>query len=97
MDDVPSAVVDHTLNARIPLLERDDVVIGGGNSYYHDDIRYRLLAFVIRSSTEAPTPTSYRCQGHWRVSGAQQTHRIRDHHQHRQLVDEHSASRLRPG
>ncbi len=23
----------------IPLLERDDVVIDGGNSYYHDDIR----------------------------------------------------------
>jgi 6-phosphogluconate dehydrogenase len=36
---VPAAVVDPTLKTFIPLLERDDVVIGGGNSYYHDDIR----------------------------------------------------------
>jgi 6-phosphogluconate dehydrogenase len=36
---VPAAVVDPTLIALIPLLERDDVVIDGGNSYYHDDIR----------------------------------------------------------
>ena len=36
---VPAAVVDQTLNALVPLLERDDVVIDGGNSYYHDDIR----------------------------------------------------------
>jgi 6-phosphogluconate dehydrogenase len=36
---VPAAVVDPTLAALVPLLERDDVVIDGGNSYYHDDIR----------------------------------------------------------
>ena len=36
---VPAAVVDSTLKILIPLLERDDVVIDGGNSYYHDDIR----------------------------------------------------------
>jgi 6-phosphogluconate dehydrogenase len=36
---VPAAVVDPTLKTLIPLLERDDVVIDGGNSYYHDDIR----------------------------------------------------------
>ncbi len=36
---VPAAVVDPTLKALIPLLESDDVVIDGGNSYYHDDIR----------------------------------------------------------
>jgi 6-phosphogluconate dehydrogenase len=36
---VPAAVVDPTLRNLIPLLERDDVVIDGGNSYYHDDIR----------------------------------------------------------
>ncbi len=36
---VPAAVVDPTLKALIPLLERDDVIIDGGNSYYHDDIR----------------------------------------------------------
>jgi 6-phosphogluconate dehydrogenase len=36
---VPAAVVDRTLEALIPLLEPDDVVIDGGNSHYHDDIR----------------------------------------------------------
>ena len=36
---VPAAVVDQTLKSLIPLLEGDDVVIDGGNSYYHDDIR----------------------------------------------------------
>jgi 6-phosphogluconate dehydrogenase len=36
---VPAAVVDPTLKSLIPLLERDDVIIDGGNSYYHDDIR----------------------------------------------------------
>ena len=36
---VPAAVVDPTLKTLIPLLEREDVVIDGGNSYYHDDIR----------------------------------------------------------
>jgi len=36
---LPAAVVDPTLKTLIPLLERDDVIIDGGNSYYHDDIR----------------------------------------------------------
>ena len=36
---VPAAAVDPTLTALVPLLERDDVAIDGGNSYYHDDIR----------------------------------------------------------
>ncbi len=36
---VPAASVDATLNDLIPLLDADDVVIDGGNSYYHDDIR----------------------------------------------------------
>ena len=36
---VPAAVVDPTLKNLTPLLERDDVVIDGGNSHYHDDIR----------------------------------------------------------
>jgi len=36
---VPAGVVDPTLKTLIPLLELDDVVIDGGNSYYHDDIR----------------------------------------------------------
>src|SRR5258708_5361343 len=36
---VPAAVVDDMLSKLTPLLERGDVVIDGGNSYYHDDIR----------------------------------------------------------
>jgi 6-phosphogluconate dehydrogenase len=36
---VPAAVVDRTLADLVPLLEQDDVVIDGGNSHYHDDIR----------------------------------------------------------
>jgi 6-phosphogluconate dehydrogenase len=36
---VPAAAVELTLKTLVPLLERDDVVIDGGNSYYHDDIR----------------------------------------------------------
>jgi 6-phosphogluconate dehydrogenase len=36
---VPAAAVDPTLKTLIPLLEPEDIVIDGGNSYYHDDIR----------------------------------------------------------
>jgi 6-phosphogluconate dehydrogenase len=36
---VPAAVVDPTLTALAPLLDLDDVIIDGGNSCYHDDIR----------------------------------------------------------
>jgi 6-phosphogluconate dehydrogenase len=35
---VPAAVVDSTLGALVPLLDGDDTVIDGGNSYYRDDI-----------------------------------------------------------
>ena len=36
---VPAAVVDETLAAILPLLDADDILIDGGNSYYVDDIR----------------------------------------------------------
>ena len=36
---VPAAVVDQTIESLVPHLEKDDIVIDGGNSYYHDDIR----------------------------------------------------------
>ncbi len=36
---VPAASVDDTLNELVPLLSADDVLVDGGNSYYHDDIR----------------------------------------------------------
>ena len=32
-------MVDSTLKTLVPLLEQDDVIVDGGNSYYHDDIR----------------------------------------------------------
>jgi 6-phosphogluconate dehydrogenase len=35
---VPAGIVDATLEQLKPLLEADDVVIDGGNSYYRDDI-----------------------------------------------------------
>jgi 6-phosphogluconate dehydrogenase len=36
---VPAAVVDSTIATVLPHLERGDIVIDGGNSYYVDDIR----------------------------------------------------------
>src|ERR1700761_300884 len=36
---VPAAVVDPVLGSLVPLLEPGDIVVDGGNSYYHDDIR----------------------------------------------------------
>jgi 6-phosphogluconate dehydrogenase len=36
---VPAAAVDETIDSLLPLLDTDDVLIDGGNSYYHDDIR----------------------------------------------------------
>jgi 6-phosphogluconate dehydrogenase len=36
---VPAAVVDGTLEQLVPRLQKDDIVIDGGNSYYIDDIR----------------------------------------------------------
>ena len=36
---VPAAVVDGEIAALVPLLQEGDIVIDGGNSYYHDDLR----------------------------------------------------------
>ena len=36
---VPAASVDATLETIVPHLSPGDIVIDGGNSYYHDDIR----------------------------------------------------------
>jgi 6-phosphogluconate dehydrogenase len=35
---LPAAIVDMILDKLVPHLEKDDVVIDGGNSHYHDDI-----------------------------------------------------------
>jgi 6-phosphogluconate dehydrogenase len=36
---VPAAAVDSSINELVPLLDQDDILIDGGNSYYVDDIR----------------------------------------------------------
>src|SRR5208282_273391 len=36
---VPAGVVDKTIADIVPLLEPDDILIDGGNSYYIDDMR----------------------------------------------------------
>ena len=36
---VPAGAVDSVIESLLPNLSRDDVVIDGGNSHYHDDIR----------------------------------------------------------
>jgi 6-phosphogluconate dehydrogenase len=36
---VPAGVVDQTIGELVPLLEKGDVLIDGGNSYYVDDLR----------------------------------------------------------
>ena len=42
---LPAAIVDSILDKLVPHLEKDDVVIDGGNSHYHDDIaRAKRLA-----------------------------------------------------
>jgi 6-phosphogluconate dehydrogenase len=37
---VPVAFVDSTIESLVPLLSRDDILVDGGNSRYHDDIRH---------------------------------------------------------
>jgi 6-phosphogluconate dehydrogenase len=42
---VPAAFVDSSIEELVPLLEKGDILIDGGNSYYHDDIaRAKRLA-----------------------------------------------------
>ena len=36
---LPAAIVEQTIAMLSPLLERNDILIDGGNSHYHDDIR----------------------------------------------------------
>ena len=36
---IPAAAVDDTIAEIVPHLEKDDILIDGGNSYYIDDIR----------------------------------------------------------
>src|ERR1700749_3334826 len=42
---IPAGIVDQTLEQLVPLLDADDTIIDGGNSYYHDEItRSKALA-----------------------------------------------------
>lgn len=36
---LPAAITDNVISKLLPLLHSDDIIIDGGNSYYHDDIR----------------------------------------------------------
>ena len=36
---VPAGAVDAVIGSLVPLLEKGDIIVDGGNSYYHDDIR----------------------------------------------------------
>jgi len=36
---LPAAITDKVIAQLLPLLHDDDIIIDGGNSYYHDDIR----------------------------------------------------------
>ena len=53
---VPAAVVDVTIAGLVPKLDKDDILIDGGNSYYIDDIRRakELSAKGIHYWTWAP-------------------------------------------
>ena len=48
---IPAGIVDQTLEQLVPLLDADDTIIDGGNSYYHDDI--------TRSKAVAPRKLHY--------------------------------------
>src|SRR5207247_7615769 len=45
---VPAAVVDATLHDLVGKLEKDEVVIDGGNSYYIEDIRWAQELYAKR-------------------------------------------------
>ncbi|MEO6824145.1 MAG: phosphogluconate dehydrogenase (NAD(+)-dependent, decarboxylating) [Nitrosospira sp.] len=36
---VPAGAVDEIISKLVPLVDADDIIVDGGNSYYHDDIR----------------------------------------------------------
>src|SRR2546423_12495938 len=61
---VPAAVVDQELAALVPLLAPGDIVVDGGNSYYHDDIR-RAAALAAQGLHYVDVGTS---GGGWRLA-----------------------------
>ena len=66
---VPAGVVESTLEQLRPLLDADDIVIDGGNSYYRDDITRAKRAqagTASTTSTSAPAAAS----GAWTAATA---------------------------
>ena len=58
---VPAAVVDASIDELLPLLDRDDILIDGGNSYYVDDIRRAQGAGARRASTTSTSAPAAAC------------------------------------
>ena len=59
---VPAASVDKVLDDLASLLEPGDIVVDGGNSYYHDDIR-RAAGFEGKASPICGRGGQRRCLG----------------------------------
>ena len=59
---VPAAVVDETIAELVPLLDRGDILIDGGNSYYVDDLR-RARSLRRRASTTWTWAPAVACGG----------------------------------
>ena len=64
---VPAAVVDTSIADLVPLLEKGDILIDGGNSYYIDDIR-RAKELAIEGHPLRRTSAPAAASGGW--SGA---------------------------
>ncbi len=64
---VPAGYVQDTLDKLMGLLEPDDIVIDGGNSYYRDDI-VRAKQLAEKSSTTSTSAPAAACSGSSAVS-----------------------------
>jgi 6-phosphogluconate dehydrogenase len=59
---VPAAVVDQAIADLLPHLERGDILIDGGNSYYVDDIR-RAKELAAKGITTRTSARAAACGG----------------------------------
>jgi 6-phosphogluconate dehydrogenase len=66
---IPAGLVDQTLEQLVPLLDADDTIIDGGNSYYHDDIT-RSKALAARASCTTSTSAPPAACGAWSAGTA---------------------------
>ena len=65
---VPAGIVQQTLDQLRPLLEPDDIVIDGGNSYYRDDITRAKELKPTASTTWTAAPAA--ASGVWSAATA---------------------------